>query len=245
MPITFSCPCGQSYTVADLMSGMRTRCEACKAVLVVPAATAEDDEPVTDFDAEEEPTSGAYRFAGKSAPSKVPALDDEPELVDDDEEVVDEVEGDDTSPVYLVAASRSKTFRLYPDRDEVLVLHAGPGAAASDAVARQGLAKRAAVLDRMALGELRAEAGSDQHSFRITADNTTNARIEPPSASAGADGAREKRAVGRLQFTHATAGEWELALRTPADARLAMKAFRRALGEENVAVTLRLTDRRG
>lgn len=239
MPITFSCPCGQSYTVADLMSGMRTRCEACKAVLVVPAATVEDDEPVTDFDAEEESTGGAYGLAGESAPAPVPALDDEPELVDDDEEVVAEVEQDDSSPVYLVAATKSKTFRLYPDRDEVLVLHAGPGTAAGDAAARKGLTKRAAVLDRMALGELRAEAGSDPHSFRITADNTTNARIEPPAA-----GAREKRAVGRLTFTHATAGAWDLVLRTPADARLAMKAFRRALGEEQVVVTLRLTDGR-
>jgi hypothetical protein len=239
MPITFSCPCGQSYTVVDLMSGMRTRCEACKAVLVVPAVTAEDDEPVTDFDAEEESTTAAYGFAGESVPEPAPGLDDEPELVDDDEEVVDEVEQDESSPVYLVAASKSKTFRLYPDRDEVLVLHAGPGTAAGKALAREGLAKRAAVLDRMALGELRAEAGSDPNSFRITADNTSNVRIEPPASGAGADG-REKRVVGRLTFTHATAGKCELMLRTLADARLAMKAFRRALGEENVAVTLKL-----
>ena len=244
MPITFSCLCGRSYTVADLMGGMRTRCEACKAVLLVPAATAEDDEPVTDFDVEEESTRGAYGIAGESAPAPAAALDDEPELVDDDEEVVDEVEQDDSSPVYFVAATRSKTFRLYPDRDEVLVLHAGPGTAAGKALAREGLAKRAAVLDRMALGELRAEAGSDRLSFRITADNTSNVRIEPPASSAEADGAREKRIVGRLQFTHATAGKWDLVLRTQSDARLAMKAFRRALGEESVAVTLRLKDER-
>ena len=227
MPITFSCACGQSYTVADLMSGMRTRCKACKAVLVVPATTADDDEPVTDFDVEEESTSGAYGFAGESAPSKLPTLDDEPELVDDDEEVIEEVEDDDSSPVYFVAADKSKTFRFYPDRDEVLVLHAGPGA--SDTVARKGLAKRAAVLDRMALGELRAEADSDKHSFRIIAENTTKARIEPPASSPMANQKKEQGIVGRLKFTHTTAGKWELVLRTQADARIAMKAFRRVL----------------
>ncbi len=36
MPITFSCPGGKSYTVADKLAGERTHCPACRAALTVP-----------------------------------------------------------------------------------------------------------------------------------------------------------------------------------------------------------------
>jgi hypothetical protein len=162
-----------------------------------------------------------------------------------------------------------KTFRFYRYRDELLAVHAGPfGWAAVEKLAdrpgvqeknrrydgfghgmetdfeesvRKGLARRAAVLDRMTLDELRAETGSDALSFRITPENTTAARIEPPSPRHGDEDRRAVEwTVGRLKFTHAAAGKWDLLLVTTADVRLAIKAFRRVLGVENVEVTVRV-----
>jgi hypothetical protein len=167
-----------------------------------------------------------------------------------------------------------KTFRLYPYGSELLVLHAGPfcwglvgtlidrpgvretvrrddlgsGAgplgADTDVIVRKQLAQRAAVLDRMTLAELRAEAGTDRFSFRVTADNTPKARIEPPPRDDYAETRTAHLVTGRVKFTHAMAGKWELLLLSPAEARMAMRAFRRVLGDENVEVTLRLKDGR-
>jgi len=53
------------------------------------------------------------------------------------------------------------------------------------------------------------------------------------------------RVVARLTFAHATAGKWELVLLSQADAKLAMGAFRRVLGYENVEVTLKLKGKPG
>jgi hypothetical protein len=163
-----------------------------------------------------------------------------------------------------------KTFRIYPYGDELLVLHAGPfcwglvgtltdrpgvresvkrdGAGLgsgplgvdTDVIVRRQLASRAAVLDRMTLAELRAEAGSDGVSFRVSADTTPKARIEPPPRDDYEETRTSHLITGRLKFTHATAGKWELVLLSPAEARLAMRAFRRVLGDEHVEVTLRL-----
>jgi hypothetical protein len=162
-----------------------------------------------------------------------------------------------------------KTFRFYRYRDELLVVHAGPfGWVAVEKLAdrpgvheknrrydgfghgmetdfdesvRKGLARRAAVLDRMTLDELRAESESDALSFRITPENTTVAKIEPPGPRQGDEDRRAVEwTVGRLKFTHATAGKWELLLVTTADVRMAIRAFRRVLGVENVEVSVRV-----
>jgi hypothetical protein len=288
MAITFACACGKSYSVADEMAGKRTKCPACHAVLVVPIPTAVD-EPLADLDVvedvEEEDTSTGYGLADEAGPAvdDVPDMVDEAEVEDEEEEEDSEADG---SPEYFVAVYppavtvlQPKTFRFYPDRDDLLVLHAGPfswglvatlsdrpgvreqgrtgavhggnaGAAgalmgaASDAFARKGLAKRAAVLDRMTLDELRAEADADKNSFRITADNTSKAKVEPPSSSFGADRAKEQMIAGRLKFTHAKAGKWELVLLNRTDARLAIRSMRRVLGPESVDVTLRFKKER-
>src|SRR5262249_58834190 len=91
---------------------------------------------------EDGPTT--YRFADPNAPppqeEPAPAaaeakLDDELEVVGDvePEEVTETEEPDENSPEYFIAAyppgtslRQPKTFRLYPYRDELLVLHAGP-----------------------------------------------------------------------------------------------------------------------
>lgn len=114
----------------------------------------------------------------------------------------------------------------------------------ADAIARGKVAQRAAVLDRMRLSELKAEADADPTSFRVTADTTPKARIEPAPRDDFAETRTAHLTVGRLKFTHATAGKWDLALLSQADARLALKAFRRVLGEEHVEVTLKLKDAR-
>ena len=96
----------------------------------------------------------------------------------------------------------------------------GGGILGSDAdeIARRKLAQRAAVLDRMALSELRAEAESDSLSFRMTADNTPKARIEPPRPGMFEERRANDLVIGRLSFTHAAAGKWELVLLSQADA---------------------------
>jgi hypothetical protein len=167
-----------------------------------------------------------------------------------------------------------KTFRFYPYGDELLALHAGPFCwglvgtltdrpgvretvhrhdiglgggplgVDTDVIVRRQLAQRAAVLDRMTIGELGAEADSDTISFRVRADNTPRARIEPPPRDDYAETRTAHLITGRLKFTHATAGKWELVLLSPAEARMAVRAFRRVLGDDNVEVTLRLKDGR-
>jgi len=114
----------------------------------------------------------------------------------------------------------------------------------ADEIARKKLAQRAAVLDRMTLSELRTEAESDKASFRVTADNTTKARVESPRPGMFEENGADDLVVGRLSFTHATAGKWELVLLSQIDAKMAMAAFRRALGYDNVQVSLRLKEGR-
>jgi hypothetical protein len=108
---------------------------------------------------------------------------------------------------------------------------------ASDA---KELAKRAAVLDPMSWEQLRAEAASDKNSFVLTAENTSNIRIEPPSTSILANRKTEPLVVGRVKFTHDPTGKWSLVLFTKPDARAAMRAFKDAFGPENVDVSLKL-----
>ena len=86
----------------------------------------------------------------------------------------------------------------------------------------------------------RADVDSDKLSFKVTADNTPKARIDPPRPGMFEDSHANDAVVARLTFAHATAGKWELVLLSQADAKLAMGAFRRVLGYENVEVTLKL-----
>jgi hypothetical protein len=288
MAITFACPCGAAFDVPDELAGVRAPCPSCQAPLVVPTL---GDEVVEDVEVEER--VAPYRFADPDAlhPEDVPApprpaaaaipkLDDAPEVVGDAEpEEAPEADAGDAEPVYFVAAyppgvslRQPKTFRLYPYRGELLVLHAGPFAWAqvnlladrpgvpdddrkkvreagalgsgmttdADEFVRRGLARRAAVLDRMTLAELRAEADTDPLSFRVTPETTPRARIEPPVRHEDDDWRAHTFTVGRLKFTHPKAGKWDLVLVTRADARAAVREFRRVLGDDHVEVALRL-----
>jgi|SRR5262245_12820463 len=260
MPITFGCKCGQSYTVADLLAGQELRCLACDATLVVPA-TSTVGEVVTDCDEADEDPGATYGLADNPRPAVV----DGPDVVDEDPDVVEEFADDEAGePEYFVAANPAKAYRLYLYGDELLVLHAGPfrwalagalasrsgvgkaaGHTAADASARAALARRAAVLDRLTLDELRAEANANPESCRVTADNTSIARIGPPADHGPADRKKGPAIAGRVTFRHASTGTWDLVLLTKTDTRLAVRAFRRVLGPENVEVAAGLTDGRG
>lgn len=263
MAITFSCACGENYTVADMLAGNKFQCLACQKELLVPNTTAVDEDLVEDLEIEEE-SGSTYGFAGDYSAGKRTAEDiqesdaiDEPEFVEDDDEL----------PEYFVAAFppgdrtlKPKTFRIYPYHDELLVVHAGPFSwgvvrtlldrpgvreeirkgtrrsgdlstgGGADANALRELAKRAAVLDRMTLDELRTETEAEKHSFRISTTNTSDVCIQ--SKSSGGLPHREHDAfiTGRLKFTHATAGHRELAFISKADVRYATTIFRQVLG---------------
>ena len=120
MPITFRCKCGQTYDVADILVGQELRCPACAATLVVPATSAAD-EMVTDGDEADDEAGATYGLADDPRP----AVDAEPEVVDEHPDVVEEFAGDEAGdPEYFVAANPAKAYRLYPYGDELLVLHA-------------------------------------------------------------------------------------------------------------------------
>jgi len=260
MPITFGCKCGQQYNVPDTFAGRELRCPACEAVLVVPATSA-IGELVPDADEAEEEPGTTYGLAD----NRHPTVDDEPDIVDENPDVVEEFADDDAGdPEYFVAANPAKAYRLYPYGDELLVLHAGPfrwslagvlasrsglgkasARTAADESAREALARRAAALDRLTLDELRAEADAHPESCRVTADNTSMARIGPPAARGPADRKKEPAIAGRVTFRHASTGTWDLVLLTKADARMAARAFRRVLGPENVDVASGPVDGRG
>jgi len=250
MPINFRCSCGQEYDVADTLAGQELRCLSCESTLTVPATSAVD-EVVPDCDDADEDPGATYGLAD----DPLPAVADEPDVVDEQPDVVEEFAGDEAGePEYFVAANPSKAYRLYPYNDELLVLHAGPfrwslartltsrsglgkagGHVAADELARTALARRAAVLDRMTLDELRAEADANAESCRLTVDNTSRARIEPPAGRQLAD--RKKPAIaGRMTFRHAATGTWDLVLLTKSDVRIAVQTFRRMLGSDNVEV---------
>ena len=287
MPITFSCTCCKSFTVADALAGKRTRCPACKSPLTVPVP---DDEPelvedlevveddvevVEDFEVVEDDSPAPYGLADDRPP--VPARRPDPEPV---EAAVE----DDGRPDYFAAvyeggvAHKPRIFRVYPDGDELLFVSAGPfnwslvdaavgrtamrnmairntvmyGAAGAgigllaagamavmNAVDRRAVAQRAAALDPMTLDDLRAEVDADKDSFRVTAGDTTEARILPPYTGFLAD-KTGPQPVGQLKFKHDPTGKWTLLFLTKPDARAAIKAFRRVLGRDGVEVELRL-----
>jgi hypothetical protein len=106
------------------------------------------------------------------------------------------------------------------------------------------LAKRAAVLDPMSWEQLRAEAGSDKNSFVLTAQNTSDIRIEPRSSSILANRRTEPLVIGRVKFRHVPTGKWSLVLFTKPDARAALRAFGDTFGPDKVDVSLKLKKNR-
>jgi hypothetical protein len=285
MAITFACPCGKSYIVADNLAGKRTRCPVCQASFVVPAPAAPVEEPLEDLEVVDYAPATTYGLAVESKPTRV-TFDDEGELVRDEEpEVVDE----DGQPKYFLAVydgsksvvHKPRVFRVYLDGDELLFVWAGPfswgaidalamqghvaasafraglaaggaeaglavglaGAALtaiSDAAIRRQMTKRQAELDPMTMDQLRSQADGDKTSFRVNSDNTTDARIGPPAGGIWANKDIEATLAGHLYFRHDRTGKWDLMLLTHADAKAAIRAFRRVLGKRNVDMELRL-----
>jgi hypothetical protein len=112
--------------------------------------------------------------------------------------------------------------------------------AISDAAIRRQMAKRQEELDPMTIDQLRAQADGDKTSFRVTPDNTTDARIGPPTTGIWANKDIEAAIAGHLYFRHDRAGKWDLMLLTNADAKAAIRALRHVLGKRNVDVSLRV-----
>jgi hypothetical protein len=131
MPITFACPCGKSFTVADALAGKRTRCPACKSLLTVPEPEIIEDFEVIeeDLEAVADDAPAPYGLADDRPPvPAAPAADPEPEIVDD-EPVIDDGKPDYFTVAYDGSNSlvhKSKFFRVYPDGDELLFVHSGP-----------------------------------------------------------------------------------------------------------------------
>jgi hypothetical protein len=281
MPITFSCSCGKNYTVDDALAGKRVRCRQCESSLLVPDV----EEPFADFEVVEEEPGAAYGIAAEDPlPVTEAAGGDQDTIATQGADSA--AEPDKDAPLqYFIAAYEGtlvhlpKLYRVYPDCDGLLVIHAGPfnwwmvgarklwsgvrGAAAragamhgsavgfgiglaasvvgifTSASEARELAKRAAVLDPMSIEQLRTQTVADKASFRLTADTASDVRIYPPSTSIFANKNVQGAIVGNLHFTHQPTGKWDFLLLTKPDAKAAIRAFRGALGKENVAVTLK------
>src|SRR3954447_11145896 len=127
MPISFACPCGQRFTMADALAGKRSKCPVCKAAVTVPVPDepelVEDLELVEDFEVVEDEAPAGYGLADDRPPVTSREPDGEPELVEDD-----------GKPDYFAVAydgtntvvHKPRSFRVYPDRDQLLLVHAGP-----------------------------------------------------------------------------------------------------------------------
>jgi hypothetical protein len=126
MPITFSCSCGKSYTVDDGLTGKRVRCRACDSPLVVPA----EEESFADFEVVEEEGGPAYGIAAEEAPPAATVSDPDPGPAQRTDSAAEP--GVDAPPEYFIAAYEGtlvhlpKLYRIYPDGDGLLVIHAGP-----------------------------------------------------------------------------------------------------------------------
>lgn len=134
MPITFACTCGKSFTVADALAGKRTRCPACNSSLTVPVPDAEPEvieelELVEDdLEVVEHNAPAAYGLADDRPPVPSRDADEEPEIVEG------ELPPDDGKPDYFAVGydgsgslvHKPRSFRVYPDGDELLFVHAGP-----------------------------------------------------------------------------------------------------------------------
>jgi hypothetical protein len=282
MPIQLTCSCGKSYTVDDALAGKRVRCRACSASLIVPA----EEEPFTDFEVVEDESAAPYGIAAEDGAPEAAASDIVQESAPAPTTGSLANPDGDAPPEYFIAAYEGtlvhlpKLYRIYPDGDGLLVIHAGPfnwwmvdslkswsrvrnsaartgamhGAAVgfgiglvasavtliTSASEARELAKRAAVLDPMPIDQLRTQTVADKASFRLTADTASDVRIYPPSTSIFANKNVQGAIEGNLRFTHRPTGKWDFLLLTKPDAKAAIRAFRSALGKENVAVTLKL-----
>lgn len=127
MPITFSCACGQRYTVDDALAGKRVRCRACESPLVVPAV----EEQCADFEVVEE-GGPVYGIAAENAHPVAAAADRDQVPVPAQGTGSATKPDPDAPPEYFIAAFDGsllhlpKLYRIYPDGDGLLVIHAGP-----------------------------------------------------------------------------------------------------------------------
>jgi hypothetical protein len=96
---------------------------------------------------------------------------------------------------------------------------------------------RVAFLDSLKDEQIREEAeGGQWFSFRATAGDLSGVSIDPAEAAGPAKG----KASARLSFTHKPTGKWKLDLVAPKDTKAAVRAFRELLGQDQVAVNVRL-----
>jgi hypothetical protein len=100
------------------------------------------------------------------------------------------------------------------------------------------ITRRVAALDALSAEQLRAEAETEKRSFRATADNVRDVRLDPGEQAGGGRPA----SAARLSLRHDPTGKWKLDLLTRADARAAARAFRRLLGKDEVAVNFPLRE---
>jgi hypothetical protein len=95
---------------------------------------------------------------------------------------------------------------------------------------------RVAYLDSLTPKHIRDEAARKTlYSFRAAADDVGDVSIEPATAK----GVMAK-AAALLSFTYRPTGKWKLELVSPEDTRAAARAFRQLLGQDEVAVNVRL-----
>jgi hypothetical protein len=95
---------------------------------------------------------------------------------------------------------------------------------------------RVAYVDSLTEKQIRKEAERREwFSFWAAADNVGGVSIDPVETK-GAKG----KAAALLSFTHEPTGKWKLELVAPKDAKAAVRAFVQLLGQENVAVNMRL-----
>jgi hypothetical protein len=98
------------------------------------------------------------------------------------------------------------------------------------------ITRRAEELDAMSPEQLRAEAKTQKQSFRATAANVRDVRIDPHDRAGGG----RAGSAARLSFRHDPTGKWKLSLLTRKDARAAARAFRQLLGKDGVEVNVSL-----
>jgi hypothetical protein len=96
------------------------------------------------------------------------------------------------------------------------------------------VAQRARVLDAMTLDDLRQAAASEKHCFRVAQGNVSKVRLRP--VSRGFFSLDEPDLAGYLSFVHRPTGKWLLKLVSHADARDAVREFRRVLPADQIEV---------
>jgi hypothetical protein len=98
------------------------------------------------------------------------------------------------------------------------------------------ITRRVAVLDAMSAEQIREESESEKLSFRATAVNVDEVKIEPHDPQGGG----RQGSAARLIFRHDPTGKWKLSLLKRKDLKVAARAFRKLLGKDRVEVTASL-----